>query len=64
LPKLRKWAKKWTLLLYRLSSMWNGRFHLPKYRGKVQKMGVLYIHSPKMPSPSANFIIKLKKNFV
>jgi hypothetical protein len=21
------------------SSMWNGRFHLPKYRGKVQKIG-------------------------
>jgi hypothetical protein len=33
------------------SSMGNGRFHLPKCRGKVQKMGVLYIHSPKRPDP-------------
>jgi hypothetical protein len=31
------------------SSMRNGRFHTPKYRGKVQKMEVLYIHSSKMP---------------
>jgi hypothetical protein len=35
------------------SSMKNERFHLPKCRGKLQKMEVLYIHSPKMPSPSS-----------
>jgi hypothetical protein len=34
------------------SSMKNGRFHPPKCRGKLQKMGVLYIHSPKIPGPS------------
>lgn len=28
--------------------MRNGRFHPPKCRGKVQKMGVLYAHLPKM----------------
>jgi hypothetical protein len=47
------------------SSMENGRFHPPKCRDKVQKMGVLYTHSPKMPSPSPNFLIipklKIKK---
>ena len=37
--------------------MKNGRFHPPKCRGKVQKMEVLYTHSPKIPSPSPNFII-------
>jgi hypothetical protein len=37
------------------SSMKNGRFHPPKCRGKLQKMGVLYTHSPKMPGPSPNF---------
>jgi hypothetical protein len=41
------------------SSMRNGRFHPPKYRGKVQKMGVLYTHSPKMPSPSPNTKTKI-----
>jgi hypothetical protein len=30
------------------SSMRNGRFYAPKYMGKLQKMGVLYTHSPKM----------------
>jgi hypothetical protein len=44
-----------------LSSMMNVRFHPSKYRGKVQKMGVLYTHSPKMPSPSPNFLIIPKK---
>jgi hypothetical protein len=39
------------------SSMRNGRFYPSKYRGKVQKMGVLYTHSPKMPSPFPNFLI-------
>jgi hypothetical protein len=29
------------------SSMKNGRFHPPKCMGKVQKMGALFIHSPK-----------------
>ena len=35
------------------SSMRNGRFHTPKYRGKLQKMGVLYTHSSKMLGPSS-----------
>jgi hypothetical protein len=30
----------------------NGRFHTSKFRGKLQKMGMLYIHSPKMLGPS------------
>jgi hypothetical protein len=34
--------------------MTNGRFHPPK----LQKMGVLYTHSPKRPSP----FLKLLKN--
>jgi hypothetical protein len=32
-----------------------------KYRGKVQKMGVLYTHPPKLPDPSPNFFIASKK---
>jgi hypothetical protein len=28
------------------SSMRNGRFHTPKYRGNLQKMGVLYTPPP------------------
>jgi hypothetical protein len=45
--------------------MKNGRFNTPKCRGKLQKMGVLYTHSPKRPSlflklPSKN---KNKNNF-
>jgi hypothetical protein len=44
------------------SSMRNGRFHPPKCRGKVQKMGVLYTHSPKMPGPSPNTKNKKLKN--
>jgi hypothetical protein len=43
------------------SSMRNGRFHASKSRGKVQKMGVLYTHSPKMPGSSPNFFKKLKE---
>jgi hypothetical protein len=43
------------------SYMQNGRFHPSKCRGKVQKMRVLYIHSPKMPGPSPNFLIIPKK---
>jgi hypothetical protein len=42
------------------SSMKNGRFHPSKCKGKVQKMEVLYIHSPKMPGPSPNFLVKPK----
>jgi hypothetical protein len=42
------------------SSMRNERFHPSKCRGKVQKMGVLYTHSSKMPGPSPNFFIKPK----
>jgi hypothetical protein len=34
------------------SFMKNGRFHPPKYRDKVQKMGVMCTHSLKMPGPS------------
>jgi hypothetical protein len=30
--------------------------HPSKCRGKVQKMGVLYTHHPKMPGPSPNFL--------
>ena len=45
--------------------MKSGRFHLPKCRGKVQRMRVMYTHSSIMPSPSSNFFIaqknKLKK---
>ena len=41
--------------------MRNGRFHLLKYRGKVQIMRVLYIHSSKIPGPSPNFLITSKK---
>ena len=37
------------------SSMRNGRFHPSKGRGKVQKMEVLYIHSP-------NLLQKIQKN--
>jgi hypothetical protein len=29
--------------------MRNGRFHTPKYRSKVQKMGVMYTHTPPPP---------------
>jgi hypothetical protein len=43
------------------SSTKNGKFYSPKCRGKVQKMGVLYIHSSKMPGPSPNFLITFKK---
>jgi hypothetical protein len=38
------------------SSMRNGRFHPLKYTDKVQKMGVMYTRSPKMPSPTPNFL--------
>jgi hypothetical protein len=34
-------------------SMTNGRFNTSKYRGMLQKMGVLYTHSPKMPRSSS-----------
>jgi hypothetical protein len=30
-------------------SMKNGTFNTSKYRGKLQKMGVLCTHSPKLP---------------
>jgi hypothetical protein len=42
----KKWKK-----MKSPSSMRNGRFHPSKPRGKVQKMGVLYIHSPKNVRP-------------
>jgi hypothetical protein len=41
-------------------TMRNGRFHPSKCRDKLQKMEVLYTHSPKMPSPSPNFLITPK----
>jgi hypothetical protein len=31
------------------NSMRNGRFDTSKYRGKLEKMGVLCTHSPKLP---------------
>jgi hypothetical protein len=31
------------------NSMRNGRFDTCKYRGKLEKMGVLCTHSPKLP---------------
>jgi hypothetical protein len=45
-------------------SMRNGRFNTSKVRlGKLQKMGVLYTHSPKMPgSTSYSQKIKIKSN--
>jgi hypothetical protein len=42
------------------SSMRIGRIHPPKYRGKLQKMGVLFTHSPKMLGPSPNNLITPK----
>jgi hypothetical protein len=44
-----------------LSSMKNGRFHPPKCRGKVKKMGMLYTLSTKMSGPSTNTKKKKKK---
>jgi hypothetical protein len=41
------------------SSMRNGRFNNSKCRGKLQKMGMVYTHSPKMPGTSS----KLQKKF-
>jgi hypothetical protein len=46
------------------SSMRNGRFHPPKCRAKVQKLEVLYIHSPKIPGLSPNFFITPKKEII
>jgi hypothetical protein len=46
------------------SSMRNGRLNT-KYKGKFQKIGMMYTHSLKMPSPSPNFQkkkVKKKKN--
>ena len=43
------------------SSMRNGKIHSPKCRGNLQKMEVLYTHSPKMLGPSPNFLITPKK---
>jgi tRNA (Thr-GGU) A37 N-methylase len=41
--------------------MRNRSFHPPKCRGKLQKMGVLYTHSPKRPSPFFKLLKKIKK---
>jgi hypothetical protein len=43
------------------SSMKNGRFNTSKYRGKVQKMEVLYIHSPKRHDPFPKLPQKINK---
>jgi hypothetical protein len=48
------------------SSMKNGRFNTSKCRGKLQKMGVLYIHSSKRLGPFSKlpkllFFFKRKK---
>jgi hypothetical protein len=42
------------------SSMRNGRFNTSRYRGKLQKMGVLYTYSSKRHGPFSKL---LKKNF-
>ena len=42
--------------------MRNGRFHPPKCRGKLQKMGVLHIHSPKRLGPFSKLPKKVYKN--
>jgi hypothetical protein len=42
-------------------SMRNGRFNTSKCRGKLQKMGVMYTHSPKMPGSSSKLPQKNKK---
>jgi hypothetical protein len=41
-------------------SMRNGRFNSSKCRGKLQKMGVLYTHSPKSPGPFPKLPKKIK----
>jgi hypothetical protein len=57
------WAKiKFEKKLNFWSSVRNGRFCPLKCRGKLQKMGVLYPHSPKMPSPSPDNQFFYKKN--
>jgi hypothetical protein len=40
------------------NSMRIGRFDTSKYRGKLEKMGVLCIHSPKSPGPFFKLPIK------
>jgi hypothetical protein len=45
----RKKRKKRKLV----SSIRNGRFNTSKYRGKFQKMEVLYTHSSKLPGSSS-----------
>jgi hypothetical protein len=59
-------AKEISKIMKSPSSMKNGRFHLPKCKGNLQKMEVLYTHSPKMPSPSPNFPhnSKIKKKII
>jgi hypothetical protein len=51
-------------------SMRNGTFNTSKCRGKLQKMGVLYTHSPKSRSPfsilpkkQVKKILKIAKNW-
>jgi hypothetical protein len=44
------------------NSMRNGRLDTSKYRGKLEKMGVLCIHSPHMPRSTSEFQnLNLKK---
>jgi hypothetical protein len=40
------------------NSMRNGRFDTSKWRGKLEKMGVLCTHSPKSPGPIPKLLIK------
>jgi hypothetical protein len=54
--KKKNWKK-----LKSPSSMKNGRFNTSKYRGKVQKMEVLYIHSPKRHDPFPKLPQKINK---
>jgi hypothetical protein len=42
-------------------SMTNGRFNTSKCRSMLQKMGMLYTHSPQMPHTSPNFLKIPKK---
>ena len=44
------------------SSMRNGRFHPSKCRDKVQKMGVMYTHFPKIAGQSFTTPKKILKN--
>jgi hypothetical protein len=42
--------------------MRNGTFNTSNCRGKLQKMGMLYTHSPKSPGPFSKLPKKIKLN--